>query len=179
MTEHKGKVKQTMIRKIIWALLLLGLTLTAQAEPAVGFSAANIQTQVGKTFTTEIVISGFPATEGGGISLTFDPGVLQVLSVTMNSAVWNFATQPGVIDNANGVITDLWFSSFSGVTGDASVATVRFKALAQGSSTLAMAELSTSPFASAGERVSPGFASSSVSVAKKANLGGCGGGCHQ
>ncbi len=167
-----------MTRKIILALLMLGLTLTTQAEPTVGFSAASTQTQVGKTFTTDIVISGFPVTEGGGVSLIFDPGVLQVLSITVNNTVWDFATHPGVIDNDNGLISDLWFSSFSGVAGDASVATVRFKALAQGSSTLAMVESLVNPFASAGEPVSPGFASSSISVTK-ANLGGCGGGCHQ
>ena len=107
-----------MSRNIFWTLLLLGSVLTVQAEPTVEFSEASIQTRVGKTFDAEIVITGFPGTEGGGISLMFDPDLLRVLSVTLNSAVWNFVNQPGDIDNANGVISDLLFSSNYGVVGD-------------------------------------------------------------
>jgi len=167
-----------MIKKIILTLLFFGALPTVQAEPAVGFGAVDIQTRVGKIFTTDIVITGFPLTEGGGVSLVYDPNSLRVLGVTLNSGVWDFVNHPGVTDNANGVISDILFSSYNGVSGDAIIATVSFKALTIGESTLTLAESSANPFAGAGQRIAPSFTSSNVSIAR-ASLGGCYGSCHR
>lgn len=166
-----------MTNRWLWTTLLLITALTVQAEPTVDFSSDNIQTRIGKTFTTDIVITDFPKTEGGGISLIFNPNVLQVQSITLNGADWNFVNQQGVIDNVNGVISDILFSSFSGVTGDAVVATVNFKARAQGQSALTMTESQLNPFASSGQRIMPDFQIGNITVKRK-TWGGCYG-CHR
>ena len=105
--------------------------------------------------------------EGGGISLVFNPNVLQVLSVTLNSAVWEFVNQQGVINKANRSTSDILFSSYREVADDAVVAIISFKARAQGQSSLTMTESQMNPFADGGERIAPGFQKGRINVKKK------------
>ena len=132
-------------------LLLVGAGVTAGAAPTVGFSESKIRSAAGQTITVDIVMTGFPTTEGGGLTLTFNPDVVQVIGVELNAAAWSFATRDGIVDNANGRISDLLFSSLAGVAGDALIATVTLETIATGRSRLKLVESQLNPFASGGE----------------------------
>ena len=141
------------IRTCMLPLLLLGTALTVQAEPAVGFSSDKIKVKAGETITVDIVMTGFPTTEGGGLTLTFDPQILRVVHVAPNSETWEFVAQDGITDNSSGNVSDILFSSYQGVTGNAAVATVTLSALKPGRSVLNLSESGLNPFASNGERL--------------------------
>ena len=146
-------IKLTNKTRSMLGLLLCFVTEGTQADSVVGFNADHIKTTVGESFTVEIVMNGFPNTEGGGITLRFNPAVVQVTGVAVNEDAWSFVTRPGAIDNTAGAVTDILFSSYQGVSGSAMVATVTFEAIGKGKSSLDLEASSRSPFASAGDVV--------------------------
>jgi len=93
-------------------------------------------------------MTDFPLSEGGGVTLRFDPTVIQVDEIIVNSEPWDFVCVPGVIKNEEGVVSDLLFSSYKGVSGDALIATVSFTALNAGKSVIAIEESFVNPFSS-------------------------------
>ena len=153
-----------MISKMAWLCLLTTFATAALAEPTVGFSASRIKAGVGETITIQIVMSDFPTTEGGGLTLRFNPSVVRVVDVEIDSATWNFVTRDGVIDNDKGRVKDLLFSSFSGVAGDAVVATVTLETLGRGRSRLKLVESGLNPFGSGGNSLDVAIIKSVVSV---------------
>lgn len=122
--------------------------------PAVRFSENTLSVYSGETFSLSIVASEFPASEGGGISLRFDPALLEVVNVTIDSAVWDFKIDKGRINNSDGTLLDLLFSSYRGIEGDALIATVDFKSVNSGLSSISLEESTANPFAANGERMS-------------------------
>lgn len=151
-------------RQLTWAILLAAIAMDVWAGPTVGFSEAKIKARLGETVAVDIVMTGFPPTEGGGVTLAFDPAVVQVVGVQMNAADWTFATRDGVIDNDNGRVEDLLFSSYSGVSGDALVATVTLQAIGTGRSRLELVESGLNPFASGGARLTVDFGDAVIGV---------------
>lgn len=137
-------------RNLLWASLLLMAATETWAAPTVALSEKKIRAGIGETISVDIVMTDFPTTEGGGLTLKFNPSVVRVVSIEINGTAWNFATRDGVIDNENGRVKDLLFSSFSGVSGDAVVATVTLETLRRGRSRLKLVESSLNPFASGG-----------------------------
>jgi hypothetical protein len=154
------------ISKHIFPILLLGFTLTVQAGPTVGFSSDKIKARTGDTVTVDIVITDFPTTGGGGLTLSFNPKILQVMSVALNTGTWGFAGQDGIVDNSRGNVSDILFSSYNGVMGDATVATVTLSALKPGRSALTLSESGLNPFASSGQRLQVQMTAADVLVHK-------------
>ena len=144
-----------MTKKTCSMLLFLLCFVAAgiQAESVVAFNTDRVKTSVGEIFTVDIVMGGFPNTEGGGITLRFNPAVVRVIGVAVNEDAWSFVNRPGTIDNNTGAVTDILFSSYQGVSDSAMIATVTFEAIGKGKSSLDLEASSLSPFASGGDVV--------------------------
>lgn len=145
-------------------VLLLGAAMTVQAEPLVGFSVNRIKVTAGQTFTLDITMQGFPATEGGGINLHYNPAVLKVSRVSVDGTTWTFVNRDGEIDNATGTVADILFSSYAGISDSAIIATVEFVAIDKGRSRLKLETSALSPFASNGEEIAVSYESAKINV---------------
>ena len=156
-TETAGVSEDTVIPDTTSAPVLSSIA-------AVSISSKSVQASVGDTFTLDIELEKFPATEGGGINIKYQPNVIHAARAEIDTAIWEFTTAEGVIDNNKGVITDILFSSYSGAEGNVPVVKITFKAVAVGNSDITVTESSKNPFASNGERVNPLFVSSRVTV---------------
>lgn len=130
--------------------------------PTVALSKSDVSVFKGDTFTLDITMSDFAATEGGGVTLRYDAGLVKVDSVTVDSSVWTFKNKPGQINNAEGSVKDLLFSSYQGVASDANVATVVFSSIEAGESVISLSESPANVFASNGEQVEVVFNATTV-----------------
>lgn len=154
-----------MIRKhFTMVLLLIAPLLARAADPTIGFNPSRVTATAGETVSVDITMQDFPLTQGGGIRLTYNPSVLQVSDVAMNDSTWNFVTKVGSIDNQNGVISDILFSNFSGVSGAANIATVQFEVIKNGNSQLRLTEVEQyQPFLNEdGQHISVAFKNGSI-----------------
>jgi len=145
-------------------VLALVVGFNAWAEPTVSFSESKIVTGINETITVDIVMSDFPTTEGGGLTIKYNSDVLQIVDVELNDAAWNFASQEGKLKNDKGRLRHLLFSSFSGISGDAVIATVTLEAIAEGRSRLKLVQSKKNPFASGGQPLDVSFNKSVVRV---------------
>ena len=113
-------------------------------------------------FNLDIVGLGFvDNVDGGGVNISFDPSVVNVLSVSIDPLVWNLGfpgVDPGVIDNGAGTVSGIKVNTMlTDVTGDFIVATVQFQVVgALGlSSSLALSDVGANPWASGGFAIDP------------------------
>ncbi len=136
---------------------------TNKPGPTVALSSENLSVYKGDTFTVDVLMSNFSTTEGGGISITFDANILQAVSVNVDESVWRFKNKNGVINNAEGSISDILFSSYKGVSGDARIATIEFKSIEKGSSGITLRTSPANVFASNGLEVPVTFNRTTVS----------------
>lgn len=156
-----------MSRKLtLLATVVLFWAGTVQAQPVVSFSKAKTTVTAGETFTVDIVMSDFPVSQGGGLTLHYHSPVLQVTGVTVNDATWNFINKPGNIDNETGSVKDIIFSAFPGVSGDGVIATIEFEAIKNGKSHLNLEVSSKNLFAGNGEPFAVEFDDAVVQVKK-------------
>jgi len=135
---------------------------TLKSGSIVSLSEKEVNVIDGEYFTVDIVMNDFVVTEGGAITLRFNSKVLQVSSVNVNRNNWSFINSNGQVDNVEGVISDIVFSSYQGVSGDAVIATVEFKAINKGLTHIALEESLANPFASNGQTMAVSFISSNV-----------------
>ena len=160
-----------MIKKmnVLITIFLLAFATLANAGGSISFSNSKVQSQVGESFSLDVLMSGMPMIEGGGIVLHFDPTLIEVTNVTVDNIVWRFVNNNGEINNDEGSVTDILFSSFRGVSGDAKIATVEFKSLAKKRKrgVISMTESTTNPFASAGQNISVSFEPAKIAVRRK------------
>jgi len=128
---------------VVCAFCLQGMVSVARAA-TVAFDQANVSVGVGDSFSLVIQGSGFPTITGGGLDLSFDPAVLQIDSVTINTAVFDLylgdGTEEGVLDNAAGTLSDTAFNSWSYASGDFDIMTIAFTAIGAGTSLLTLSE---------------------------------------
>lgn len=127
-------------------------------------SSSEINVYKGEAFTLDITVNDFTTSEGGSVTLLFDPTLLQVVKVDVDSSVWDFVNKNGQINNVGGSVSDIIFSSYQGVSGDAKVATIEFKSINNGTSEIILKESSANPFASNGLEMVVSFKSASVVV---------------
>lgn len=139
-------------------------TNTAIKGPYVALSSSEINVYEGETFTLDITVNDFTTSEGGSVTLLFDPTLVQVVKVDVDSSVWDFVNKNGQINNVGGSVSDIIFSSYQGVSGDAKVATIEFKSINNGTSEIILKESSANPFASNGLEMVVSFKSASVVV---------------
>ncbi len=146
--------------------LLLSGTCHATALPTISFSPPFQAVTQGQTFSLDVVGNGFPATEGGGVDISFDASIVHVLGVTLDP-VWTFtlANSVGTIDNVAGTVSNISVGALPGVpTGSFTVATVEFQAMGLGSTMLSMTEPSNNPWGSGGSAIGVSFDPGTVSV---------------
>ena len=143
--------------------------ITTSSRPTVALTAEQVNAVVGESFTLDVSMSDFPTSEGGGVSVQFDASMLNVTDVTINSATWDFVNQVGNIDNNAGLVSDILFSSFNGVSGDSNIVTITFYAISSGSSQIALTSSEINPFSSGGNKVGATFISTKVQITTAAN----------
>lgn len=159
----------TRIHSLAAALALLTSTLAAQAAGSLVVTPSDGTVDPGASFALEVRGSGFvDAVVGGGFDLAFDPAVLQLTAVGIDTGTWEFISSTGSIDNVAGTLSDVYFNSFKAMlpTGDFAVATLQFLALDAGTSTIRLMSNATFPFANdRAEVIDVGYGSGLVTVA--------------
>ena len=153
-----------LINRLFVVLLAVAMASSVMAAPGVSFSESKVKVRAGTTYVLDIMMSDFPVSEGGGVILRFDPSVIQVSGVTIDTQFWDFVNEPGSIDNTGGSVADVLFSSYKGVSGDARIATITFTAIKAGKSEIAIEESAINPFSSNGNRVTVNFNNVGVRV---------------
>ena len=134
----------------LFALLLSLTGAPGLAAPTVVLTPDKTVPDVGDSLTVRISLKEFPATHGGGIDLSFNPEVVRVEAVNVDSSTWRFINRAGTVDNANGTVSDVVFSDFQGVEGDLPVATVQLSVVGEGAINLSAAPSSLNPFSTTG-----------------------------
>lgn len=159
------KTFNVSILKILIALLFSMLCQAAMAEPQVGFEQSLVKAQKGELLSLQLSLSDFPVTQGGGVSLKFNPRKMRVVSVEVDQQ-WSFASRPGKIDNQKGVVSDILFSQLTGVSGNIPVAWVEVEIVAKGRSKVILSESNLNPFAGEGKPINVSFNNLRVAVKK-------------
>lgn len=146
---------------------LAALGSSAQAAGSLVLTPAAGSVQVSNTFSVQVRGDSFSdIVGGGGFDLSFNPAVLQLESVTINAALWEFDPRAGAINNAAGTLTTASFATFvASPTGSFLAATLNFTAKAEGVSAMTLAASSLAVFAtSAGDPITVNFGSGSMAV---------------
>ncbi|MDN3922116.1 cohesin domain-containing protein [Roseateles violae] len=135
-----------------------GNLVLAPASSSVGLPEAFSLKVMGSAFTDDLV--------GGGFNVSFDASKLSLTSVTINTALWEFAPLTGTIDNVAGTLSGVAFNSFLNTpTGNFEAATLNFSSKAAGSSMVSLNASPTFPFANlAAEQVDVSFGSAQVTA---------------
>ena len=153
-----------MNRRIVISLFLSGHLSAA----TITWDRSTTNVNVNDVFTINVVGTGFLSNvDGGGVNISFDHNVLNVLSVSINESVWDFGgfgISTGTINNSNGTIDGIMVNTFADVTGDFVVATIEMQAISAGSSLLSLTEYDLNPWASGGSLINPDFVAASVNV---------------
>ena len=144
--------------------LMLVLSATVNAETGVSLSESTIKSKVGETMSVDLLMSGSPNTEGGGIEVHYDPDIVRVNSVAVDESTWTFVNRSGDIDNAAGAVTGIVFSNFGGVSGSAKIATMELEFTGKGKGQLILSGSDDNPFASSGEAMTVNFTPTRVQV---------------
>ena len=174
MNLYKSKIKVSVL--LLSSILLLSCSesdtqslnsdsgTTLSSRPTVSLTSEQVSADVGDVFTLDITMSHFPTSEGGGVTVHFNPDMLNVSNVVINSEVWNFVNKAGTIDNNAGTVSDILFSSFSGISEDSSVATMTFNAISGGNSQISMTTSAINPFSSNGSEIATNFVQTNVQI---------------
>jgi len=132
------------LHAIAAALLFTG---AAHAAPQVQISPTTASLLPGEEVEVTITGTGFDLTMvGGGLTLQWNPDVLDLQSVVMDTGTWEFKTTGGELDVAAGTLSDMFFNSFQGRSGSFGIATLRFVADNPGSTQLTMSDSADFPF---------------------------------
>jgi hypothetical protein len=133
--------------KTLIALAALATAGAASAANDVSLTPANSSVLPGAVVELTLAGTGFADVMlGGGLHFSWNPDVLDLSSVTMDNATWEFARNGGLLDPASGTLNGMFFASFAGRSGDFGIATLRFVADKPGSTTVAMALFNDQPF---------------------------------
>jgi hypothetical protein len=127
--------KQIVAGAVVWLL-----SATSVLANTVTFNPSVSNVQLNDIFTVDIVGTDFTSgTDGGGVNVSFDPSILNVLSVSLDS-VWDIWADTGTIDNTSGTVTGIDFATFSNLPSSFTIGTLQLKATGTGSSTLGLTE---------------------------------------
>ena len=156
------------LKTLAAALALAGLCSAAQAAGNLVLAPTNTTVTTGSSFAVQVRGVGFTDNVvGGGFNLSFNPTVVNLSSVLINTAVWEFVSSPGAINNVAGTLVDVFFNSNRLVlpTGNFDIATLNFTAMAEGVSALTLAASPDFPFANDNiEIINVTFGSGSAAV---------------
>lgn len=140
-----------------------GVSESDTSSPRVSSKVMPLSSKVGDSVVIEVNMENFPATEGGGINVSFNPDVIHINSIKVDDT-WDFAHQAGVIDNQAGTVTDILFSSFASPGGSINIATINATVVGTGASPIAIIESNKNPFAAQGARVVVEFEANTLQI---------------
>lgn len=135
---------------------------SSKTSPTVSLSSDTVNAYNGETFSLDIVMSNFSTTEGGGVTLAYDASKLAVTNVAVDENVWTFINKNGQVNNAEGSVRDILFSSYQGVSDQAVIATVEFNVLDTGTSSIELTESALNQFAGNGQAITVVFDATTV-----------------
>ena len=146
------------------ALLFTG---AAHAAPQVKISPATASLLPGEVVEVTITGTGFDMVViGGGLSLQWNPDVLDLQLVVMDAATWDFNRTGGELDASVGTLSNMYFNSFIGRSGNVGIATLRFVADKAGSTQLTMSDAVDFPFGDEmGDVIPVSFSGANITVA--------------
>lgn len=152
------------VKKII---LVISLFLSGHLSAAtITWETPTTNVNVNDVFTVNVVGTGFLSNvDGGGVNISFDQNLVNVLSVSIDESVWDFGgfgISTGTINNSNGTLDGIMVNADADVTGDFVVATIEMQAISAGSSLLSLTEYTLNPWASGGSMINPDFVDGSV-----------------
>ena len=155
------KIKLLFIATLLFSSYLNAATIT--------WNSASNGVLENDIFSLDVVGQGFVSNvDGGGIDLSFDSSVLNVLSVTIDEVVWDLGVgiSTGTIDNVAGTVNGIAVNAWGDVTGDFTVATIQFQAIGGlwSTSGLTLTEYALNPWASDGSAINPDYINGSVSI---------------
>lgn len=149
---------------LVFALLIFSSHLQAAM---ITWNSINNTYNQNDIFTLDVIGTDFVSNvDGGGVDITYNSSVLNVLSITIDELVWDFAVSPGIIDNGAGTVNGLYVNAFSPVTGDFTVASIEFQVIGTtgSNSALTLTEYALNPWASGGLPINPSYTNGNVSV---------------
>lgn len=149
---------------ILIGVLIFIFSMMANAESEVSLSKSVIKSRIGSTVSVDLLMTDFAMTEGGGVEINYDPTLVQVNSVSIDGNTWSFVSRDGNINNADGTVSDILFSSYQGVSGNAKIATIELEFIGKGKGIIGLSESDNNPFASNGEQMAVTFKSSRIRV---------------
>lgn len=132
-----------MIKTIFKIFSLIGLQLAVLGSvhsASIGFNSSLVNVNQSDSFSLIVQGSDFSPFVGGGLNMSFDASVLNISSVTINTTVFDFAVDAGIVDNNFGRLLNTSFNSFAGASGDFDIMTINFTAVGAGSSELILSE---------------------------------------
>jgi hypothetical protein len=144
------KALKSIYRPLLAALALVGLCPLATAAGSLVITPVNSLVLSGASFNVDVRGSGFTDNVvGGGFNLDFNPALMSLDSVTVNTVEWEFLTNPGTIDNAAGTLRNVWFNAFAAPlpTGNFPIAVLSFTAKLPGNGPLSLLASADFPFA--------------------------------
>jgi len=147
------------------AILLVAQQLQAAT---ISWNDIDYSTNLNNVFTLDITGSDFDVNvDGGGVNLSYDPNIVNVLSVSIDESVWDFGSEgvdTGSINNTVGTVNGITVNAWSEVTDDFVVASVDFIAVGSGVTDLTLNEFYFNPWASTGNSINPLFQAGEVTV---------------
>ncbi|MBI3546206.1 MAG: hypothetical protein HY081_06390 [Gammaproteobacteria bacterium] len=156
------------MKKIFLTIIAFILNTACAQAALVSFSPSSNTVTLGQSFSMNIMgnFSTGETIEGGGLDLVFSPTVLSVSNVTINTALFDFFSIPGTINNSTGTVSGILFNTFAGANGNFLIATVDFTAKASGNSSLLLSQSALNPFSSssAGASLNVAYQPASVTV---------------
>lgn len=156
------------MKPLIFGFVLLLLSIGNANAATVSWSPSSTTVGLGQSFSIGIVgdFTAAETIEGGGLDMVFNASIIHVTNVTVNTALFDFFSLPGTIDNASGTVAGVVFNTFAGASGNFLIATVDFTALAAGNTSLDFFESALNPFssASAGPSLAVNFQPGNVTV---------------
>ncbi|MDH5711111.1 MAG: cohesin domain-containing protein [Gammaproteobacteria bacterium] len=152
----------------ILSIALLSFTGYVNAA-TITWSNTNATVAPADTFSLDVIGTGFISNvDGGGVNISFDPNFLNVLSVTIDTVVWDFGPSgisTGIIDNVAGTVNGIMVNAISAIPTDFTVASIQFQQVGAGtSSALNITEYALNPWASGGSAINPAFVGGNVSL---------------
>ncbi|MDH5387579.1 MAG: thrombospondin type 3 repeat-containing protein [Gammaproteobacteria bacterium] len=157
------------MKKYILVIPLFLLSYCVQAA-TISWSSTSQTVNENATFSLDIVGLSFATNvDGGGVNVSFDPNVINVVSVSIDETVWNFGPtgiDTGTINNVSGSVSGILVNTLGSVTGNFTVATVTFQIVgsAGASTDLTLSELIINPWASNGAAINPGYINGIVTI---------------
>jgi hypothetical protein len=150
------------VRKLL-AGFTLGLASLAAQAALVEIQPLDSPVNVGDEVIVNIVGSDFTDLMGGGVDVSFTPGVLELgaptnANVTLADPPWDSSfPRTEVVDDSAGTLTDFSFNQFAGVSGSFPIVRLTFRATAPGIASLSVLASNAYPFANESGQIFPSF----------------------